>query len=420
MTIYLAAEVEKMGTFGSSSEGNTSDYKELYNGRPIPALVAIGLCLFTIIFFTTCGNILVISAPAVNRKLRNVTGLFIVSLATADLLLGVIVLPFSAIFEIRRYWDFGPILCNIYVAFDVMFCTASILNLFAISIDRYIAITDPMTYQQKMTKSRALIIIAIFWVVALLISFLPVHLGWNTDDGNVQNYDDPTSCALKSNPWYSLIDGILLFFLPLTIMGCLYFRILLIARKQARTINAQSVRITNQHHTTSNGGSPDANHHHHHHHTKQSSVVDEHRATKMLATIMSCFIVCWVPYFSIFTFIPLFNADVPKPLYMVALWLGYFNSTLNPLLYAALNGEFRRAFRKLLFRYKRPGRMDTQATGIELTSHNPSPRNSKIMRNSIQPDTNKTKYGILDTHDDMAGTSQMKKTKGDRSGKVKY
>ncbi|XP_072014409.1 LOW QUALITY PROTEIN: histamine H2 receptor-like [Amphiura filiformis] len=389
---------------------------DMYNGRPAPALVAIGLCLFVIIFFTVIGNILVISAPAVNRKLRNVTGMFIVSLATADLLLGVIVLPFSAIFEIRRYWDFGPVLCNIYVAFDVMFCTASILNLFAISLDRYVAITDPMTYQQKMTKSRALIIIAIFWIVALLISFLPVHLGWNTDDGNVQNYDDLTNCGLKSNPWYSLIDGILLFFLPLTVMGCLYFRILLIARKQARTINAQSVRITNQHHSTSNGGSPDTNH------TKHSTAVDEHKTTKMLATIMSCFIVCWVPYFSMFTFIPLFNANVPMPLYMVALWLGYTNSTLNPLLYAALNGEFRKAFRKLLFRSKRSAlRSETMATGIELASHhNPSPRNSKIMRNSIQPDTNKTKYGIVDTNDDMACSSHTKKSKGERGSKVKH
>ena len=388
----------------------------LYNGRSTVYLVFIGIVLFTFIFFTVGGNILVISAPAVNRKLRNVTSTFIVSLATADLLLGVIVLPFSAIMEIRRYWDFGPVLCNIYVAFDVMFCTASILMLFAISIDRYLAITDPMTYQQRMTRQNALIIIAIFWIVALLISFIPVHLGWNTNDGSIQNYDDPVDCGLKSNPWYSLIDGILLFFLPLTIMGCLYFRILLIARKQARTINAQSVRITNQHHGQSNGGSPNTNHSHSH----SRSVVDEHRATKMLATIMSCFIFCWVPYFSIFTFLPLINAEVPTPLYMVTLWLGYFNSTLNPLLYAALNAEFRKAFRKLLFRSTRSAlRVDpTTGTHLELATHNPSPRNSRQnLRNSL-PDMSKTKYGIVDT-DDTPSVSQPKKTKTER-GKVKH
>ena len=390
------------------------EYGELYNGRSTPALVLLGITLFVIIFFTVGGNILVICAPAVNRKLRNVTGMFICSLATADLLLGVIVLPFSAIFEIRRYWDFGPVLCNIYIAFDVMFSTASILNLFAISIDRYVAITDPMTYHQRMTKNMALVIIAIFWVVALLISFVPLHLGWNTDDGNVQNYDDPTNCGLKSNPWYSLFDGILLFFLPLTIMGCLYFRILLIARKQARTINAQTVRLPTQHQNSSNGRSAVANH------SKNSSACDEHKATKMLATIMGCFIFCWVPYFAMFTFIPLFNAVIPTPVYMVALWLGYCNSTCNPLLYAALNGEFRKAFRKLLFRSKSANsafRSEASAgTHLELTNHNPSPRNSK--QNNNLPDTIKTtQYGMVDTSSDveLPASSHILKNKSDSS-----
>ncbi|XP_022080590.1 histamine H2 receptor-like [Acanthaster planci] len=361
--------------------GKDIDDNPLFNGRSVPVLILIGIILFFIIVMTIVGNIFVILAPSVNRRLRSVTGLFIVSLAVADLLLGIVVLPFSAIFEVWRCWPFGAVLCNLYVSCDVMFCTASILNLFAISIDRYVAITDPMAYHQRLTRGKALLIINLMWVVSLFISFLPLHLGWNTGDGSVQNYEDPTKCSLESNKWYSLIDGVALFFLPLVVMCSLYLRILLIARRQARTINSQTCalqpmrRISRQNGHTSRGESSASSSTRGHTSrldlsSRSHAVVDEHKATKMLATIMGCFVICWVPYFSIFTFMSFFEGTVvPKTLEMVVLWLGYVNSMLNPLLYAALNSEFRRAFRKLL-KWTRlsPFRADGNVTQLELST----------------------------------------------------
>ncbi|XP_071793239.1 histamine H2 receptor-like [Asterias amurensis] len=349
----------------------------LFNNRSLPVLIFIGVILFIIILMTIIGNIFVILAPSVNRRLRNVTGLFIVSLAVADLLLGIIVLPFSAFLEIWRYWPFGPILCNLYVSCDVMFCTASILNLFAISIDRYVAITDPMAYHQRLTRGKALLIINLMWVVSVFISFLPLHLGWNTGDGSVQNYNT-TQCSLESNKWYSLIDGVTLFFLPLGIMTGLYLRILTIARRQARIINAQTSSfhpsrrkengLGSRGECSSRGHSSRAGDIS----SRNRAVVDEHKATKMLASIMGCFIICWVPYFTIFTFIKLFDDTqnlVPEQLQMVVLWLGYVNSMLNPVLYAALNSEFKKAFRKLLRMTKIPAfRVESNMNQLELST----------------------------------------------------
>ncbi|XP_038046910.1 histamine H2 receptor-like [Patiria miniata] len=383
--------------------GEDAGVNPLFNGRSVPVLVLIGVILFLIIVMTIVGNIFVILAPSVNRRLRNVTGLFIVSLAVADLLLGIVVLPFSAILEVWRCWPFGAVLCNLYVSCDVMFCTASILNLFGISIDRYVAITDPMAYHQRLTRGKALLIINLMWVVSLFISFLPLHLGWNTGDGSVQNYEDPTKCGLESNKMYSLIDGIMLFFLPLTVMCSLYLRILMIARKQARTINSQTCalqparRVLRENgHTSSRGESSTSastrahSSRNHDLAARNHAVVDEHKATKMLATIMGCFVICWVPYFSIFTFIRVFEgAVVPKTLEMVVLWLGYVNSMLNPLLYAALNSEFRRAFRKLL-KWTRLSafRADSNVTQLELSTTS-TPRqgttNMSVRNGSVVP-----------------------------------
>ncbi|XP_070538282.1 histamine H2 receptor-like [Ptychodera flava] len=271
------------------------------------------------------GNILVILSPIVNKRLRTVTNFFLVSLAFADTLIGILVLPFSAYNELHRRWHMGAPFCNVYVSFDVLFCTASILNLFVICVDRYFAITRPMEYPLKMTMRRAVIAAIVLWAVSLLISFLPLHLGWNTPDGKVQNYDDPHQCGLVANTTYALVDGILLFFIPLTLMALMYLKIVLIARKQARSIRRTTVY--------------DA-------HYKRS--IDEHKATKIIAIVMGCFIVCWVPYFTAFTFCPAFHCNLNADAYAVIVWMGYFNSTMNPCLYAWLNREFRKAFKTII------------------------------------------------------------------------
>ncbi|NXD22290.1 HRH2 protein, partial [Spelaeornis formosus] len=98
----------------------------------------------------------------------------IVSLAITDLLLGLLVLPFSAFYELAKEWPFGSVLCNIYTSLDVMLCTASILNLFMISLDRYFAVTTPLRYCQVVTPARVAVGLVVIWTVSLMVSFLPI------------------------------------------------------------------------------------------------------------------------------------------------------------------------------------------------------------------------------------------------------
>ncbi|NXR44512.1 HRH2 protein, partial [Hippolais icterina] len=98
----------------------------------------------------------------------------IVSLAITDLLLGLLVLPFSAYYELAKEWPFSSVLCNIYISLDVMLCTASILNLFMISLDRYFAVTTPLRYCQVVTPPRVAVGLVVIWTVSLMVSFLPI------------------------------------------------------------------------------------------------------------------------------------------------------------------------------------------------------------------------------------------------------
>ncbi len=102
------------------------------------------------------GNLLVVLAVATTPKLKSVNGLLITSLAIADLLVGIVVLPFSISNEaMRGRWIFGELWCQIWLAVDVWMCTASIYNLVAISLDRYLAILKPLAYPSIVTISRA-------------------------------------------------------------------------------------------------------------------------------------------------------------------------------------------------------------------------------------------------------------------------
>ncbi|KAK4875276.1 hypothetical protein RN001_011698 [Aquatica leii] len=181
------------------------------------------------------GNCLVIAAVFCSSKLRSVTNLFIVSLAVADLLVGVAVLPFSATWEIFKVWIFGDTWCSVWLALDVWMCTASILNLCAISLDRYVAVTRPITYPSIMSHSRAKLLIAGLWVLSFVICFPPL-VGWK----DKKNEDDLTNSTLPEDPpcpWKCS------FYIPMFVMLFFYWRIYRAAVRTTRAIN-QGFRTT--------------------------------------------------------------------------------------------------------------------------------------------------------------------------------
>lgn len=109
--------------------------------------ILVGIALQALVCMTVGGNILVLLSVAINRKLRTTTNYLVVSLAAADLLIGSLVLPFSAILQLEKRWLFGSMFCDIWASTDVLCCTASILSLCAISIDRYIGVTHPLKHR---------------------------------------------------------------------------------------------------------------------------------------------------------------------------------------------------------------------------------------------------------------------------------
>jgi octopamine/tyramine receptor len=214
----------------------------------MPQWEAIGtaVILTLIIILTIVGNILVILSVFTYKPLRIVQNFFIVSLAVADLTVAILVLPLNVAYSIRGRWDFGIHICKMWLTSDVLCCTASILNLCAIAMDRFWAITDPINYAQKRTVGRVLKLIIGVWILSLLISSPPL-LGWN-DWPDQFSMDTP--CSLTTKKSYIIYSSLGSFFIPLMIMTIVYIEIFVATRRrlreraQASKINAMALKGT--------------------------------------------------------------------------------------------------------------------------------------------------------------------------------
>ncbi|XP_066498912.1 D(1) dopamine receptor [Hoplias malabaricus] len=338
-----------------------------------PALRALtGCVLSALILWTLLGNVLVCAAVLRFRHLRSkVTNTFIVSLALSDLLVAVLVMPWKAAAEVAGYWPFGAF-CNIWVTFDIMCSTASILNLCVISVDRYWAIASPFRYERKMTQRVAFIMIGVTWTLSVLISFIPIQLNWHKAraesarsadvDADAEEVDaSRDDCDSSLSREYAISSSLVSFYIPVAIMLVTYTRIYRIAQTQIRRIasleraaeHAQSCREHQRHrnHTS----------------TLRTSISRETKVLKTLSVIMGVFVCCWLPFFVLNCVVPFCartsaaargrapgatgtgdtGACVSDTTFDVFVWFGWTNSSLNPVIYA-FNAEFRKAFASLL------------------------------------------------------------------------
>ncbi|XP_076453478.1 5-hydroxytryptamine receptor 2A-like [Babylonia areolata] len=186
------------------------------------------LVLAPLVVFGIGGNALVILAVSLERRLQNVTNYFLLSLAVTDLLVSLIVMPFSIINEFTGRWLFGLILCNLYVTADVLMCTSSILHLCTISLERYVGIRYPLWAKNK-SKRTVFFKIVLVWTLALAITS-PITVLGVVNDSNILN----DGVCLLTNQHFIIYGSIFAFFIPLTIMVLMYALTVRMLNKQAK------------------------------------------------------------------------------------------------------------------------------------------------------------------------------------------
>ncbi|KAH7642650.1 7 transmembrane receptor -like protein 7 [Dermatophagoides farinae] len=212
-----------------------SSWWNIWASKPFPSgytqlsIVLLAFFLTCIIILVVVGNLLVCIAIATEKALKPVQNWFIASLAVSDLLIGLIIMPFSLARELMGYWMFGQVWCDIHAALDVLLCTASINSLFLISLDRYWSITQAVKYLKKRTPSRAAMMIAFVWIFSAFVS-LPPLVGWKKAE---QSSEYP-QCNLSDDIGYVLYSSIGSFYFPALMMVFVYAKIFIAARSRAR------------------------------------------------------------------------------------------------------------------------------------------------------------------------------------------
>ncbi|XP_044539103.1 trace amine-associated receptor 6-like, partial [Gracilinanus agilis] len=295
--------------------------------------VILYLTYGTGVVLAVLGNLLVMISILHFRQLHSPANFLIASLACADFLVGATVMPFSMVRSVESCWYFGNSYCKLHTTFDVAFCYTSLFHLCFISIDRYIAVTDPLTYPTKFTFSVSGLCITLSWTFTMSYSGSVFYTGVN-DDGLEELVSALTcvgGCQIAVNQKWTLIH-FLLFFTPSLIMIILYSKIFLVAKMQARKIES----------TGSTGESSSADSY------KARVSKRERKAAKTLGIAVIAFMISWLPYSLDSVIDPFLGFITPAYVYEICCWFAYYNSAVNPLIYGFFYPWFRKAVKLIV------------------------------------------------------------------------
>lgn len=353
-----------------TSHNATSFSLSGFGVRQVILDVIITLILVALILFAIVGNVLVVMAVVLDTNLRRTGNYFVVSLACADTLVALVVMTFALINDLLGRWVFGDVVCRLWMSADVMCSTASILSLCSVGLDRWVHVRRPLHYERWMTSRRALAAVLFVWVLSTLISFVPIHLDWHvqrhqvtspinddvdqrstnttSQDGTMTSSISPYSieqledCTMALNSTYAIASSLVSFYVPCLVMVFIYIKMYRYARFHAVNIRritaiagvcaATSSRVV--------GGGLLARHRMLH--------MSEHKAAVTLGVIMGVFLFCWAPFFTVNVISAVWPSSIDRVVFTICSWLGYLNSSMNPVIYCVFNQDFRIAFKRIL------------------------------------------------------------------------
>ncbi|KAK2850759.1 hypothetical protein Q5P01_007035 [Channa striata] len=288
--------------------------------RPQSESMLIYILLSFVSLFTVVLNLLVIVSISHFRQLHTHTNLLLLSLAVSDFLVGLIVMPFQIVLA-EPCWLLGDLLCNLYYFVPFITVTASVVNMVLISVDRYVAICDPLHYSTKITKKRVRVCVLLCWIYSVFYNFM--FLSDNIKQPGRYNscYGECVIIIIGA------VDLVMSFILPISTIVVLYLRVFVVAVSQARAMRSHITAVKLQSSLTVT--------------VKKSEL----KAARTLGVVVAVYIMCYCPPYCV----SLTGSDITVGSTKdFSIFLLLSNSCLNPLIYAFFYPWFRKSVKLIV------------------------------------------------------------------------
>ncbi|XP_075872231.1 trace amine-associated receptor 13c-like [Nelusetta ayraudi] len=279
------------------------------------------ILLSSISVLTVVLNLLVIISISHFKQLHTPTNLLLLSLAVSDLLVGLLVMPIEAVRLVESCWILGDLMCALCCIVGFILTSASVGNMVLISIDRYVAICYPLQYPGTITHSRVQLCVCLCWACSFLYNGLTLKNHLRQPD----RYNSCLGeCLVVIDYVSGTVDLVVTFFGPCIGIVVLYMRVFFVAVSQARALRSHitvgSVSVT----------------------AKKS----EKKAARTLGIVILVFLMSFCPYY----YPSLAGQDITNSASSstILTWMLYFNSCLNPIIYAFFYPWFRKTVRLIV------------------------------------------------------------------------
>ncbi|XP_051258888.1 trace amine-associated receptor 4-like isoform X2 [Dicentrarchus labrax] len=280
----------------------------------------INILLFFTSVLTAALNLLVIISISHFRQLHSPTNLLLLSLAVSDFFVGLLVLPIEVLFT-RTCWVLGDLVCALYFFLPVTLISASVGSMVLISIDRYVAICDPLHYPTRVTDKLVTVSICLCWICSVLYSVFMLYDHLKQPGRYNSCYGE---CVVNIA---GDVDLVVAFIIPITVIVVLYMRVFVVAVSQARAMRSHVAAVKLQFSVTL---------------TQKSEL----KAARTLGIAVVVFLICYSPYYCLSLTGGSILVGSSTEAFMS--YLMYFNSCLNPVIYALFYPWFRKAVKHIV------------------------------------------------------------------------
>ncbi|KAF6737693.1 Kappa-type opioid receptor [Oryzias melastigma] len=304
---------------GYSDSRNVTHDEGSWEQEGMSPIIPIITAVYSVVFVVgLMGNCLVMYVIIRYTKMKTATNIYIFNLALADALVTT-TMPFQSTDYLLNTWPFGEVVCKVFISIDYYNMFTSIFTLTMMSVDRYVAVCHPVKALDFRTPIKAKLINVCIWILSSAAGIPAFVLG------GTQTNSDITECALQFPEPYAYWDTMMkicvfvfAFVVPVLIITVCY-SLMVLRLKSVRMLSGSREKDRNL-----------------------------RRITRLVVVVVAVFVVCWTP---IHIFI-LVKALVSVPettgimaAYFFCVALGYTNSSLNPVLYAFLDENFKRCFK---------------------------------------------------------------------------